>query len=113
MTSTIKRGVARNEVRQRMGGAEQNATAQAPAVHNDLAHLVVPAAQAEPTDTGNGMPSRGPFVNNTVLDSDVQNASGADKHQLMRSRSFSLGVPAFLVKASVSPASATPTLKLK
>lgn len=109
--STVQRGVQRNDIRMRMGGGD--ATAQAPAVHNDLAHLVIPPAQSEPTDTGNGLPSRGPFVNNTVLDSDVQNAGGAAKHQLMRSRSFSLGVPSFLVKASVSPASAVPTLKLK
>lgn len=111
MASTIQRGV-NNNIRRRMA-PENNATASAPAVHNDLARYVAPPSQAEPTDTGNGLPSRGPFVNNTVLDSDVQNASGADKHQLMRSRSFSLGVPAFLVKAKVSPASAVATRKLK
>ena len=112
MASTIERGVS-NNIRLRMSSSEASQTAQAPAVHNDLARYVAPPSQAEPTDTGNGLPSRGPFVNNTVLDSDVQNASGADKHQLMRSRSFSLGVPAFLVKAKVSPASAIATRKLK
>lgn len=110
MAATIQRGVNNNI---KMRAAPQNTTAQAPAVHNDLARYVAPPSQAEPTDTGNGLPSRGPFVNNTVLDSDVQNAAGADKHQLMRSRSFSLGVPAFLVKAQVSPASAMATRKLK
>jgi hypothetical protein len=106
----IADGIAKNELRR----ANTNFPQAIQQFNNDLGRTQQ-ALQitSEPTDVGNDLPTRGSFPNNTVLDSDVQNSTASNKSQLMRSRTFIQGTPAYLLKAKVSPSSAVATAKLK
>ena len=105
----IADGVAKNELRH----ANKNFPQAMQQFNNDLGTAHVAQVTSEPTDVGNDLPTRGSFPNNTVLDSDVENSTGANKSQLMRSRTFIQGVPAYLLKSKVSPSSAVATAKSK
>lgn len=105
----IADGVAKNDLRR----ANKDFPQAIQQFTNDLGTAHTLLGMSEPTDVGNDLPTRGSFPNNTVLDSDVQNSNAANKQQLMRSRTFIQGVPAYLLRSKVSPSSAVATAKSK